>query len=61
VLVYAVPYGERELRNLVDVWIQTRHASGDAEEAYDYWIRGKALSARRAPRWSVLRDVLGWR
>ncbi len=32
--VYALPYGEFDLRNLVNIWIQTRQVSGEAEEAY---------------------------
>lgn len=58
--VYAMPYGEVELRNLVDLWIDTRQASGEADEAYEYWIRGHALKPRE-PRWSVMRNVLGWK
>ena len=53
VTVYAMPYGESDLKNLVDLWIETRRVSGEIEEAYDYWVRGKAL-ASRTPRWSVL-------
>jgi ABC-type amino acid transport substrate-binding protein len=60
IVVYALPYGEIDFRNLVDLWIETRRASGEAEDAYNYWVRGRALSVR-TPRWSVLRDVLGWR
>ncbi len=60
IVVYALPYGEIEWRNLVDLWIETRKASGEADEAYSYWVRGTAL-ARRNPRWSILHDVLGWR
>jgi hypothetical protein len=60
IVVYALPYGEIDFRNLVDLWIETRRASGEAEDASNYWVRGRALSVR-TPRWSVLRDVLGWR
>jgi hypothetical protein len=28
--------------------------------AYDYWILGKGAD-NRGPRWSILRNVLGWR
>ena len=59
IVVYALPYGELDFRNLVDLWIETRRASGEADEAYDYWVRGKAL-ASRTPRWSVLRNVFGF-
>jgi Na+/H+-dicarboxylate symporter/ABC-type amino acid transport substrate-binding protein len=58
ITVYAVPAGEIEMRNLVDLWIETRRASGDLDEAYEYWIRGRALTPK-APRWSVLRALLG--
>jgi len=60
ITVYAVPYGESEFRNLVDLWIETRRASGALDEAYGYWIKGQAL---RPPtrRWSLVRDVFGWR
>jgi Na+/H+-dicarboxylate symporter/ABC-type amino acid transport substrate-binding protein len=59
IVVYALPYGELDFRNLVDLWIETRRASGEADDAYIYWVRGRALAVR-SPRWSVLHDVLGW-
>jgi ABC-type amino acid transport substrate-binding protein len=59
VIVYAMPHGEVDLRNLVNLWIETRRSSGDLDEADDYWIRGRALTPR-TPRWSVLHNVLGW-
>lgn len=59
ITAYAMPYGELELRNLVDVWIDTRRASGELDEAYQYWVRGRAL-APHTPRWSIVRNVLGW-
>jgi ABC-type amino acid transport substrate-binding protein len=52
-VVYALPAGELELRNLVDLWIDTRRASGELEEAYGYWVEGRALTTR-TPRWSLL-------
>ena len=32
---------------------------GTVERLFDYWIHGQD-AGRRGPRWSVLRDVLGW-
>jgi Na+/H+-dicarboxylate symporter/ABC-type amino acid transport substrate-binding protein len=58
-MVYALPAGELEWRNVVDVWIDTRRADGSLDDAYGYWILGKAL-LKQEPRWSVLRNVLGW-
>lgn len=60
ITVYALPAGEVEMRNLVDIWIETRRASGELDDAYDYWIRGRALTPK-TPRWSVVRDVFGWK
>jgi ABC-type amino acid transport substrate-binding protein len=60
VVVYAMPHGELDLRNLVNLWIETRRSSGELDEAHEYWIRGRALTPR-VPRWSVLNNVLGWR
>jgi len=59
ITVYAMPEGELELRNLVDLWIETRRASGELDEAYEYWVNGRAL-VPHAPRWSVVRNVFGW-
>lgn len=58
VIVYAVPNGELDFKNLVDLWIETRRVNGEADEAYTYWIRGKALTVR-GPRWSVLGYLFG--
>ncbi len=33
--------------------------SGGIDELYDYWIQGK-IQGVQPPRWSVIRDVLGW-
>lgn len=58
--VYGLPPGELEWRNTVDIWIDTRKADGTTQEAFDYWVLGRAL-LRQEPRWSVLRNVLGFR
>jgi ABC-type amino acid transport substrate-binding protein len=58
-VAYGLPKGELELRNVINVWIEIREASGALDDAYTYWIRGQALQ-RHPPRWNVLSDVLGW-
>jgi hypothetical protein len=60
IVVCALPYGGLDFRNLVDLWIETRRANGELDEAYNYRIRGKALVAR-TPRWSILGNVFGRR
>jgi ABC-type amino acid transport substrate-binding protein len=44
---------------LVDYWLAMEERSGDLKAKYDYWVLGKEME-QRAPRWSVIRDVLHW-
>ena len=55
----ALPLGERELADYVDAWLVIERSSGRLQRAYDYWVLGRGAAERR-PRWSILRDVLGW-
>ena len=34
-------------------------SEGTIQHAYDYWILGRG-GEKDGPRWSILRDVLGW-
>ena len=43
----------------VDYWLAMEERSGALEAKYDRWVLGKETETR-APRWSVVRDVLGW-
>ena len=36
-----------------------QRANGQLKQARDYWVLGRGAEPR-APRWSVLHDVLGW-
>jgi len=60
VTVYGVPRGEQELLGVLNLWIVNRRVDGEEDNAYQYWVRGKALNPH-VPRWSVLRNVFGWR
>ncbi len=44
---------------LVDYWLAMEERSGALKAKYDYWVLGKETE-HRAPRWSVIRDVLHW-
>jgi proton glutamate symport protein len=58
-LAYPVAMRSSELVRLIDVWIDLKRNDGTIQQNFDYWIRG--LDAEeRPPRWSVVRDVLGW-
>lgn len=47
------------LARFVDAWIDLKRKDGTIQSLYDYWFLGKAATPPR-PRWSVLRNVLGW-
>ena len=43
----------------VDTWIEMKRRDGTLVALYDHWILGRSATAR-APRWSIVRDVLHW-
>lgn len=57
---YAVARGNSGLLEAVNAWIVTEDAKGTIESLYDYWMLGGAKKVERPPRWSIIRDVLGW-
>jgi ABC-type amino acid transport substrate-binding protein len=56
---FALAKGEREWRNFLNSWIELKQKEGSMDRIYDHWIQGEAAETE-APRWSVIRDVLGW-
>jgi Na+/H+-dicarboxylate symporter len=58
VIAYALPLGATSLRVLVNTWVQVTRAAGGFNDAYDYWVRGKAQKVR-GPRWSIGHDLFG--
>jgi hypothetical protein len=58
-MAYPLPMGETALKNAVDNWIELKRGDGTIDQLYDHWILGRAAEDP-TPRWSVIRDVLGW-
>jgi Na+/H+-dicarboxylate symporter len=58
-LGYPMARGERELKGLLDHWVILKTRDGTIERAYDHWILGRQAGPS-VPRWSVVRNVLGW-
>ncbi len=56
---YLLPPDSPEAVHFVNYWLELRRTDGFHQRQYDYWIKGQPPS-RSAPRWSILRDVLGW-
>jgi Na+/H+-dicarboxylate symporter len=57
-VAYGLPLGAHTLRDVVNTWVRVIRSAGLFSDAHDYWVRGKAQSAR-APRWSIASNVLG--
>jgi len=49
-----------ETAHFVSTWLELKRADGTLDRLRDRWILGRDAVSHR-PRWSVLRDVLGWR
>ena len=55
----ALRRGEHELAGFINDWLVIQRTSGALKQARDYWVLGQGASPK-PPRWSILRDVLGW-
>jgi len=49
----------QELTDLVDEWVVYAQNAGIVANAFQYWVMGEGAWQHK-PRWSVVRDVLGW-
>jgi hypothetical protein len=56
---YAVPKGDTEMQAFVSNWVDLKRKDGTVDGLYRYWMLG-GVSRSTTPRWSVVRDVLGW-
>jgi Na+/H+-dicarboxylate symporter len=56
---YPVPKGDIEMMEFVSNWIDLKRKDGTVDSLYEYWMLGGVTKPNR-PRWSVIRDVLGW-
>jgi ABC-type amino acid transport substrate-binding protein len=58
-MAYAVPFGDRELTDYMNSWIEVNRRDGTINILFNHWILGQGARDTR-PRWSVLRNVLHW-
>ena len=56
---YAVARDDTDLLLYLDTWLLTAKANGTVDELYRYWMLGE-VKQTQPPRWSVIRNVLGW-
>jgi ABC-type amino acid transport substrate-binding protein len=58
-LFYVLAATDNETRDFIDHWVQLRTKDGTFEAYYQHWILGRQPTTKQ-PRWSILRNVLGW-
>jgi len=58
-LAYPIAGGDKVLADIINKWIYLVKDGPSYKRKYDYWIMGIGAEKKK-PRWSVLRDVLGW-
>ncbi|MDJ0895624.1 MAG: cation:dicarboxylase symporter family transporter [Alphaproteobacteria bacterium] len=56
---YALPRGSPVLLKVANAWLALAQQDGTIDRLHAYWVEGK-ISSVKPPRWSVIRDVLGW-
>jgi len=58
-LAYALDRDAEQMQDLLNTWIQLKRSDQTIQELYDHWILGRK-TGEAGPRWSVIRNVLGW-
>ena len=59
-VAFALPKADIEYASFINTWLQLKKESGFQQSVYNYWILGKNPKAKK-PRWSVIKDVFGWK
>jgi len=58
-IAYPVAQGNNSLRDFLNTWLEFKRRDRSLDRLYDHWVLGKTPKDA-TPRWSVVRDVLGW-
>ncbi|MEW6993320.1 cation:dicarboxylase symporter family transporter [Colwelliaceae bacterium MEBiC 14330] len=58
-VAFVLPKGQADFVQYINTWLKLKKENGFQDKVYDYWILGKNPKAIK-PRWSVMKDVLGW-
>ena len=56
---FALARNNQQFADFFSAWMDLKKKEGDFQHYYDYWILGKS-TVNQQPRWSVIRNVLGW-
>ena len=58
-LAYPVARRDVETARFLSNWVDLKPKDGTIQALYDHWVLGRDAQAR-VPRWSIVRNVLGW-
>jgi len=58
-VAWSAARGDLETAYFLGTWLELKRANGTLDRLRDRWVLGRDATPRR-PRWSILRDVLGW-
>ncbi len=58
-LAFPLARQDERFASFVNTWIDLKRRDGTLDALYRYWILGQSAE-KRAPRWSVIRNVLHW-
>ncbi len=58
-LAYVIAGRDASMLSMMNTWIELKRSDGTIDELYKYWILGQDNTSR-APRWSIVHDVLHW-
>lgn len=58
-LAYPVSSQDQRFVNFISQWIELKQNSDEFDTIYNHWILGEDAEPKY-PRWSIIRDVLGW-
>jgi ABC-type amino acid transport substrate-binding protein len=56
---FGMPLEAGELADLVNEWVLYADSAGEIRRAHEYWVLGQGAKPQE-PRWSIMRNVLGW-
>ena len=58
-MAFPVARGDQEMVYFISQWLTLKEKDRTIERLFDYWIQGRQ-ETQSEPRWSVIRNVLGW-
>jgi Na+/H+-dicarboxylate symporter len=59
-MAYGLPNDQPRWQGYIDSWVELNRRNGSIDLFFRYWVLGVEPVWRQQPRWSILRDVLGW-